>query len=76
MPQMNGMEMVMWLSGAHLFERSQTVLMSATATHEDVDIAIRLGVSAFIAKDGGFLAAIEGTLAAIRARWSHATSWM
>jgi serine/threonine-protein kinase len=74
MPQMNGMEMVMWLSGAHLFERSQTILMSATATSEDVDIAIRLGVSAFIGKDGEFLAAIETTIGAMRARWSHASS--
>ncbi len=52
MPEMNGIELFMYLRGTHLAEDTTFIAVSAAATEADIGVLQMLGVAHFIKKDG------------------------
>lgn len=66
MPEINGVELCMHLLATPAATRPMIVAVSADAADGDVDLLRSLGVSAFIAKDGGFLGKVCNVLGELR----------
>ena len=72
MPHMSGLELIMYLSGAHLVEQSAIAVVSGGAQANDVELLHSLGVDTFIRKNERMRGEVVAFVRRARQRWSAA----
>ena len=68
MPVKSGLDVLRWLRGVEAFAQVPVVMLTASATLEDIDEAYRLGILSYLVKPVGF-AALKDVVRELNLPW-------